>query len=128
MVECPICSQHMKYNVLDRHIDRCLQGDSRIPPDPPQPSSSSHPLSNNLALASNPSNSKMKVPSILKRQQQQQQQQKMKPIDLGKKPVKLVYSMMSDKELRDCLRVKKRERERERTIEKDIDIRFLYSH
>jgi hypothetical protein len=86
----------MKFNVLDRHIDKCLQGDSRIPPDPVQPSTSSS--TQFTSSTSSPStHNKVKVPSVLKRNQ--------KPVDLGKKPVKLVYSMLSDKELRDCLRV-----------------------
>ncbi|KAI9269948.1 hypothetical protein BY458DRAFT_510355 [Sporodiniella umbellata] len=35
LVECPICAQHMKYVVLDKHLDGCMKGDSRIPPSPP---------------------------------------------------------------------------------------------
>ncbi|CAO3680397.1 unnamed protein product [Rhizopus stolonifer] len=35
MVECPICSQMMKYAKLNKHLDGCTNGDSRIPASPP---------------------------------------------------------------------------------------------
>ncbi|KAI7898100.1 uncharacterized protein BX663DRAFT_490365 [Cokeromyces recurvatus] len=91
MVQCPVCLQYMKYSVLDLHIEGCLQGDRRIPPDPIQ-RSNSYPSSSSSNHSSNNSTSISLQPK------------KQKQVDLGKKPVKQVYTMMSDKELRECLR------------------------
>lgn len=69
MVQCPVCSKCMQYNVLDIHIDRCLNGDSRIPPSPiinASASSSKSILPNSFSpLAS--SSPKMTVHKALKK-------------------------------------------------------------
>ncbi|KAI9468473.1 MAG: hypothetical protein EXX96DRAFT_106785 [Benjaminiella poitrasii] len=87
MVQCPVCLQHMKYSVLDLHIEKCLQGDSRIPSEPVQRANSSSSSNNSLMM-----------------QMSNSHKSRQKQVDLGKKPVKQVYTMMNDKELRECLR------------------------
>ncbi|KAI8976757.1 hypothetical protein BDB01DRAFT_852970 [Pilobolus umbonatus] len=78
IVLCPICEQHMKYAVLDLHLDRCMKGDSSIPASPSStPSTSSRTFTTNR--------------SQLNRVE-------------GKKPHKLVYSMLTDKALQHKLR------------------------
>ncbi|KAI7893232.1 uncharacterized protein EV154DRAFT_502152 [Mucor mucedo] len=90
IVECPICCQKMKYRVLNIHMDRCANGDSRIPPSSPIHSSIS-----SMNITHTMEAPKMQIPAALKLQ---------KPVNLGKKPNKLVYAMLSDKELRTILK------------------------
>lgn len=44
MVQCPICTQLMKYVVLDKHLDGCTNGDSSIPPSPPPTPANNEPV------------------------------------------------------------------------------------
>lgn len=67
-VECPVCGKSIEFNIINQHVDKCLQGES------------------------------ISIPSLFNKKE--------KSINLGKKPTKLVYAVMSDKELRDCLKVK----------------------
>ncbi|ORE06365.1 hypothetical protein BCV72DRAFT_228355 [Rhizopus microsporus var. microsporus] len=98
VVQCPICQQSMKYVVLDRHLDGCTKGDSRIPPSPPLPPSdrSTSAPRPNMQLFSGMTNRKS--------------------IHLGRKPGKVVYAIQSDKDMRMILRVKERKREREKKL------------
>lgn len=62
IVECPICCQKMKYRVLNLHVDRCSNGDSRILPNSPTHASSSTYNVPTMSIEK----PKMKVPSALK--------------------------------------------------------------
>ncbi|KAI8086707.1 uncharacterized protein BX664DRAFT_163577 [Halteromyces radiatus] len=70
LVTCPICQQKMHMLVLNQHVDRCLDGDSTIPPLPSKPTTLGK-----------------------------------KKINTGKKPIKIVYDMYKDKDLRRMLKV-----------------------
>ncbi|ORZ17175.1 hypothetical protein BCR42DRAFT_414074 [Absidia repens] len=71
LVTCPICQQKMHMEVLNQHVDNCLNGDSTIPPRPTKPV----------------------IPQLVE-----------KPINTGKKPIKIVYDMYKEKDLRRLLR------------------------
>ncbi|KAI9244332.1 hypothetical protein EDC94DRAFT_629736 [Helicostylum pulchrum] len=91
VVECPICCRYMKYLVLNKHMDKCAIGESDTPP----PSSSPvYNNNNNNSSSSSSSSSNSSLPII----------QKKKPVDLGRKPTRVLYSMQSDKEMRELLR------------------------
>lgn len=64
IVECPICCQSMKYSILNLHVDRCSNGDSRIPPSSPTQASSSRSTSNTYTKPVE--KPMMKVPLALK--------------------------------------------------------------
>ncbi|CAO3587340.1 unnamed protein product [Absidia cylindrospora] len=71
LVTCPICQQKMHMEVLNQHVDNCLNGDSTIPPRPMKPV----------------------IPQLVEKQ-----------INTGKKPIKIVYDMYKEKDLRRLLR------------------------
>ncbi|KAK4521719.1 uncharacterized protein ATC70_004253 [Mucor velutinosus] len=103
--ECPICWKQMDVRVIQAHVDACLNGDSRIPP---LPKKSSTPAAGSSKDASFPfiasshsstyasSSSMARVSNTLKT--------KSKPVNLGKKPIKQVYNLMTDKALNALLR------------------------
>ncbi|CAO3630942.1 unnamed protein product [Mucor fragilis] len=103
--ECPICWKHMDVKVIQVHVDACLNGDSRIPPIPKKsytPASSSRGgatfpfVSSSYSSTNAPSSPAMKVSNTLKT--------KTKPVNLGKRPIKQVYNLMTDKALNTLLR------------------------
>ncbi|GAN05292.1 conserved hypothetical protein [Mucor ambiguus] len=102
--ECPICWKQMDVKVIQAHVDACLNGDSRIPPIPkqtPTPASGSRGASFSFTSSSHSStyaspSPMMKISNTLKT--------KSKPVNLGKKPIKQVYNLMTDKALNALLR------------------------
>ncbi|KAI8387964.1 uncharacterized protein BYT42DRAFT_558425 [Radiomyces spectabilis] len=104
LVTCPICQQRMKMAVLNVHLDRCMQGDSRIPPDPKpsraSPSSLTHPSASSapsvyFSSMSSSHSSPVSTPFAHSR-----------TINLGKKPTKLVYDMQKEKDMRRILKIR----------------------
>ncbi|KAI8139595.1 hypothetical protein BJV82DRAFT_248156 [Fennellomyces sp. T-0311] len=91
VVECPLCRQSMKQVVINEHIDRCMNGDSSIPEPPRQffrPAASSS-SANNATVISLADHEDVK---------------KKKKVNLGKKPISLVYDMQSVKDMKKTLR------------------------
>lgn len=70
MVDCPVCGQKMQYNVLDAtHLNRCLNGDSSIPPRTDPISSTAFGSTSSSFAFNSPSSSSMpmmKVPKTFK--------------------------------------------------------------
>ncbi|KAF1807252.1 hypothetical protein FB192DRAFT_1354764 [Mucor lusitanicus] len=103
--ECPVCWQQMDVKVIQAHVDACLNGDSRIPSIPKTTTTpASGSKSSSFSFISSPHSSTyastspvLKVSNTLKT--------KSKPVNLGKKPIKQVYNLMTDKALNALLRV-----------------------
>ncbi|KAG0944590.1 hypothetical protein G6F57_000467 [Rhizopus arrhizus] len=94
MVQCPICTQSMKYVVLDKHLDGCTNGDSSIPPSPPPTPSNNEPM----ASFSQRSNGALFMQSKIGFNKSS------KSVNLGKKPGKVVYAMQKDKDMKKILK------------------------
>ncbi|CDH54000.1 e3 ubiquitin-protein ligase rad18 [Lichtheimia corymbifera JMRC:FSU:9682] len=85
LVSCPICEQRMKQAVINAHLDRCMRGDSSFIPSVNSSSSRAAPSPGSGF-------------SSFHRQTQRQAE------PYGKKPVKLVYDMLKEKDLRRILK------------------------
>ncbi|CAO0793758.1 unnamed protein product [Mucor circinelloides] len=104
IAECPVCWKQMDVKVIQEHVDACLNGDSRIPPTPKSSSSAASGSKSSFPFKSSSSHSstyassspKMKVSNTLKT--------KNKPVNLGKRPIKQVYNLMTDRALNELLR------------------------
>ncbi|KAI8095054.1 uncharacterized protein B0P05DRAFT_524518 [Gilbertella persicaria] len=81
MVVCPICQQQMAFGVLDIHVDRCLKGDRSIPVLNSNASGSNAPPTHSLPIM-----------------------RKKASVNLGPKPIKQVFGVMKDKEIKALLR------------------------
>ncbi|KAI9268272.1 hypothetical protein BDA99DRAFT_505340 [Phascolomyces articulosus] len=102
-VQCPICSQFMRQVVINEHLDRCMRGDHSIPQPPRQflgqAASSSSSTVQNSNSSTIPTSSSNTVSPIINRRDSRQNK------DLyGKKPVKLVYDMQKEKDLKKTLK------------------------
>ncbi|KAG1145805.1 hypothetical protein G6F36_015101 [Rhizopus arrhizus] len=95
MVQCPICTQLMKYVVLDKHLDGCTNGDSSIPPSPPPTPANNEPV----ASFGQRSNGALFMQSKIGFNKSS------KSVNLGKKPGKVVYAMQKDKDMKKILKV-----------------------
>ncbi|KAL9550312.1 hypothetical protein MBANPS3_004785 [Mucor bainieri] len=97
LTECPVCWKQMDVKVIQAHVDACLNGDSRIPPIPQATSTlASGSRSASFPFATSSSSSTMKASNTPKT--------KSKPVNLGAKPIKQIYNLLTDKALNQLLR------------------------